>query len=111
MGAHVERGVSAPPEVVFNTATDPDRFAAWLPAPLRAGGRRPAAEASALRARWPHDRFAPWSAVMHVRQVEPGGALVEFELDGDLSDRRLAELADQSLARLAEHVADNLTAG
>ena len=38
MAAHAERGMSAPPEVVFNTAIDPDRAAAWLPEPLRQDG-------------------------------------------------------------------------
>lgn len=100
----------APPEVVFNTATDPARFGAWLPGPLRAGGG-PAEDTDTLRALWPPERFAPWSAVVQVRQVDPAGAIVEFELDGDLPDVRLVELADESLACLAEQVADNLTAG
>ncbi len=37
--ASAERGISAPPEVVFNTAIDPNRMSAWLPEPLRADGR------------------------------------------------------------------------
>lgn len=111
MRAHVERGVSAPPEVAFNTATDPDRLGAWLPAPLRARGSRPEVEGKAMRASWPRSGSAPWSAAVRVRAVGSGGALIEFDLDGDLPEGRLTALADESLARLAEHVADNLTAG
>ena len=40
MAARAVRGMSAPPEVVFNTATDPARASAWLPEPLRGDGAR-----------------------------------------------------------------------
>lgn len=109
MAAHAERGMSAPPEVVFNTATDPDRFAAWLPAPLR-NRDRPKMTIEHMHAHWTPDGH-DWSAELWVQQANPGGAMVRLELRGDLPDRQLGEIADQSLVQLARHVADNLTAG
>jgi hypothetical protein len=98
--------MSAPPEVVFNTATDPDRLDGWLPAPLRAQGKPK--EREPLSARWEN---AGWSADLLTEPADPGGARVLLDLGGDLPDDQLAQLADQSLSRLAEHVDDNLTAG
>jgi uncharacterized protein YndB with AHSA1/START domain len=111
MVIRAERGMSAPPEVVFNTATDPDRLAAWLPRPLRLNGSRPAVENATLNARWRGGSVEPWSAVLQVRPVAAGGAIVRLELEAALPDDRLVEIADQSLADLASHVADNFTAG
>ncbi|MGS2616949.1 hypothetical protein ACVCAH_20860 [Micromonospora sp. LZ34] len=105
--ASAERGVSAPPEVVFSTATDPARAAAWLPEPLRADGT-PAEHASAeeLSARWraPGD----WSAELRVDPADAGGARVHLDLTGGADADRLAGEALDSLAR---EVADNLQAG
>ena len=103
--------MSAPPEVVFNTATDPDRLAAWLPIPLRADGTRPAVETNALHARWRTASAQRWSAAIQVHPIAAGGAVVRLELEGELPEDRLAEIAEESLANLARHVADNLTAG
>lgn len=98
--------MSAPPEVVFNTATDPDRLDGWLPEPLRA--QRKPREEGGMRARWEN---AGWSAVLEAEPADPAGARVCLDLGGDLPDDRLAQVADESLAQLAEHVDDNLTAG
>jgi hypothetical protein len=106
MAGHAERGMSAPPEVVFNTATDPDRVDGWLPEPLRAQ-RKPQAD-DALGARWEN---GGWSAELQAEPADPGGARVLFDLGGNLPDDHLANLADESLARLAEYVDDNFTAG
>jgi hypothetical protein len=108
----VERGISAPPEVVFNTAIDPRRTAYWLPEPLR-DGERPATEITVddLRARWHRDGSPAWSARLEVSPVDAGGASVRLELAADPPQRRLREIADESLASLARVVADNLTAG
>lgn len=102
-----ERGVSAPPEVVFSTAVDPDRASAWLPEPLRADGA-PAehTDAEELSACWtaPGD----WSAELRVDPVDAGGARVRLDLTGGADPDRLAGEALDSLAR---EVADNLQAG
>ena len=103
--------MSAPPEVVFNTATDPDRLAVWLPTPLRLNCNRPAVETAALHARWRTSSAERWSAALQVHPVAAGGAIVRLELEAELPQDRLAEIADESLANLARHVADNLTAG
>lgn len=109
MAAHAERGMSAPPEVVFNTAIDPDRAAAWLPEPLRRDGdRRPeVSSAEQLRARWCSDSAPDWTAEIQVEAADAGGARVRLDLAGGDVDG----LADETLANLAREVADNLTAG
>ncbi|GAA4573633.1 hypothetical protein GCM10023176_39020 [Micromonospora coerulea] len=109
MGARAERGMSAPPEVVFNTATDPARAASWLPEPLRRdGGSRPeVASADELRARWASDSAPGWSAEIQVEPADAGGARVRLDLAGGETDG----LADETLNNLAREVADNLTAG
>ncbi|SCL67014.1 hypothetical protein GA0070606_4458 [Micromonospora citrea] len=105
--AHAERGMSAPPEVVFSTATDPDRASAWLPEALRADGS-PAEEVSAeeLRARW--SATGDWSAEIRVEPAQAGGARTRLDLTGAPDADRLAGEALDSLAR---EVADNLQAG
>nr|MDT0658451.1 hypothetical protein [Micromonospora sp. DSM 115978] len=116
--------MSAPPEVVYNTATDPDRVEAWLPAALRrAGASAPDLDPSGLRASWTADGPGSWSVRLAVRPLGAGGATARLELvtpdpvadpddDADADDaRRLAEIVDRSLADLADEVAENLTAG
>ncbi|WP_433387174.1 hypothetical protein [Micromonospora sp. KLBMP9576] len=105
--AHAERGMSAPPEVVFSIATDPDRATAWLPEPLRADGSA-AGEASAeeLRARW--SAADAWSAEIRVEPAQAGGARTRLDLTGGPDAERLA---DEALDNLAREVADNLQAG
>ncbi|MCX4470400.1 hypothetical protein C5N14_23570 [Micromonospora sp. MW-13] len=111
MGAHAERGMSAPPEVVFSTATDPDRAAAWLPQPLRSdGASRPDVSTGPLRARWASASAPEWSAEIRVEPADAGGALVRLDLAG-ASGQADPGLADETLANLAREVADNLTAG
>ncbi|WP_422773526.1 hypothetical protein ACN28C_11795 [Plantactinospora sp. WMMC1484] len=115
VSAGVERGMSAPPEVVFNTATDPDRVAAWLPAQLRDnGGPGPELATADLRARWRSAGEPDWSARLQVSSTGAGGATVRLELEAESdpsSARELRAIADQSLASLAREVDDNLTAG
>ncbi len=109
MVAHAERGMSAPPEVVFNTVIDPDRAAAWLPEPLRQdGGRRPElVSETGMCARWCSDSAPGWSAEIRVEAADAGGAQVRLDLAGADADG----LAEKTLANLAREVADNLTAG
>ena len=111
MAARAERGMSAPPEVVFSTATDPDRASAWLPEPLRGDGS-PAAEISGeeLRARW--DATADdWSAEIQVEPADSGGARIQLDLADGSGGTGPDQMADESLANLAREVADNLQAG
>jgi hypothetical protein len=112
MAARAERGMSAPPEVVFNTATDPDRASAWLPEPLRTdGGRRPeVVSAGEMHARWSSDSAPDWSAEIRVEPADAGGARVRLDLAA-AGERDADGLADETLANLAREVADNLTAG
>lgn len=111
MTARAERGMSAPPEVVFSTATDPDRAAAWLPEPLRRdGGSRPDVSAERLLARWRSDSAPGWWAEIQVEPADAGGARVRLDLVG-ASGQPEPGLADETLASLAREVADNLTAG
>lgn len=113
MAVHVERGMSAPPEVVFSTATDPDRASAWLPEPLRTDGdQRPEVTPERLRARWSSASHPGWSAEIQVEPADAGGARVRLDLAGDSDGRTVDDdLADQTLTNLAREVADNLTAG
>ncbi|WP_433126742.1 hypothetical protein ACQPWW_28430 [Micromonospora sp. CA-240977] len=110
MPARAVRGMSAPPEVVFSTATDPDRASAWLPEPLRGDGS-PAAEISAedLRARWGGD--ADWSAELRVESADAGGARIQLDLADGSDGSGPDQLADEALTNLAREVADNLQAG
>ncbi|KAB1940411.1 hypothetical protein F8271_16230 [Micromonospora sp. ALFpr18c] len=110
MPARAVRGMSAPPEVVFNTATDPARASAWLPEALRGDGS-PAAEINGeeLRARW--NGAAHWSAEIQVDPADSGGARIQLDLadgsDGPAPD----QLVDEALTNLIREVADNLQAG
>ncbi|MEW2383438.1 hypothetical protein AB0873_15295 [Micromonospora sp. NPDC047707] len=105
--ASAERGMSAPPEVVFNTATDPDRASAWLPEPLRGDGT-PAEHVSEeeLTARW--RAAGEWTAELRVDPADAGGARTRLDVTGDDTADRLA---DEALESLAREVADNLQAG
>ncbi|MCW6009002.1 hypothetical protein K1W54_31335 [Micromonospora sp. CPCC 205371] len=89
--------MSAPPEVVFNTATDPAR-SGWLPGELRTA--RPEVDIDRLSARWQH------RAMLTVRPNPAGGADVELQVDGGAGDAAARALDD-----LARAVDDNLTAG
>lgn len=112
MVGRAERAMSAPPEVVFNTATDPARSSGWLPEPLRRGPGSPAVSTDeGLQAHWNAGERSGWSAELRVEPTAVGGTTVCLDLAADEPDQRLAELADASLAGLARQVADNLTAG
>lgn len=97
MAYQAERGMSAPPEVVFNTATDPAR-SGWLPSELRTA--RPDLDNDRLRARWQDQ------ALLTVHPDPTGGARVRLRV---AEDGR--ESADRALDDLARVVDDNLTAG
>ena len=101
MSRHAELGMSAPPEVVFNTAVDPVRAGAWLPGGAHVDAR-PGPDA--LEARL----TGPAAGLLTVRSAPAGGATVELRLDGDTGDT--AEPADV-LRALAREVDDNFNAG
>ncbi|SDX91158.1 hypothetical protein SAMN05444365_10139 [Micromonospora pattaloongensis] len=106
--ARVERGVSAPPEVAFDTATDPDLRPAWLPEQLR--GVRPSRDADDLTVRWDAGSSG-WSLALRVHTIEAGGATVRLELTGDAPRDQLSALAEETVANLTRMVGDRLTAG
>ncbi|SBV30003.1 hypothetical protein GA0070620_5590 [Micromonospora krabiensis] len=112
MGAQADRGMSAPPEVVFSTATDPDRASAWLPGELRIdGAATPEITGEELRARWSAPSPAELSGEIRVDPADAGGARVRFELLGDTGTADADRLATEALDALAREVADNLQAG
>ncbi|MEV6704549.1 hypothetical protein [Micromonospora wenchangensis] len=105
MGTRAERGMSAPPEVVFSTATDPERIDAWLPGALRTDGPTPSSRSDdELHARWDGP---DGTAELRVAPADAGGARVRLELPAGAD----AGLADESLVNLEREVAENLTAG
>lgn len=114
LSAHAERGISAPPEVVYNTATDPHR-ADWLPAALRHDGARTDGSGEELSAEWRSDATPDWSARLRVEAADAGGTRVRLDVTADAEqengDQELADVADGSLDELSRLVADNLTAG
>ena len=109
MPAYAERGVSAPPEVAYGTATDPARRTAWLPDLLKQASAQPAG-GGRLQARWTAPD-PPWSAVLQVYPVQAGGAMLRLELDAELPHEDLTRIADETLTGLARAVTDNLNAG
>ena len=111
--ADSRRPMSAPPEVVFSTATDADRATAWLPSALL---DRPTADAqhrsAEWRAHWRSERNPDWSAHLVVVASPTGGADVRLALEaGDAGPDELTGMADESLDNLAREVAGNLQAG
>ena len=109
---HAQRTMSAPPEVVFNTATDPDRLPGWLPAPLRQDGARPdLTDGGGLCARWVGATAEGWSAELTVAPMDSGGATARLRIDAKQADDQLSAAADEALANLAREVDDDLAAG
>ncbi len=102
--------MSAPPEVVFNTATDPHRLARWLPEPLcQHHSYRPQMTTETFSARW--SAPAGWTARLQVDPIAAGGAMVWLELEADPPGQPLDEIVEESLASLALQVEENLTPG
>jgi hypothetical protein len=103
--------MSAPPEVVFDTATDPAR--PWLPEPLgsAARGRSGAPDdTGALTAEWGTGGSPPWAA-LRVLPEATGGAAAGLEVEvADDADDDAAGLADRCLAMLEQQVSDELSA-
>lgn len=99
---HAACGMSAPPEVVFSTATDPERRDGWLPHELRLGPTETGSDTFAVQ-------LASGSSSAGVLQVRPGdagGALVELSVSADGG----AE-PEEILGNLERMVTDNFNAG
>ncbi|WP_239091061.1 hypothetical protein [Asanoa iriomotensis] len=106
MGVRRERGMSAEPEVVYNTATDPARSPGWLPERLH---RVRAAMAPGLAATW---RDGVWLASLVVEDEPAGGAVAVLEVSAaGVGDSQLGAVAERALFELDREVADNLTPG
>jgi hypothetical protein len=100
--------MSAEPEVVYNTATDPTRVSGWLPPPLH---RPPASTSPGLAASWRGDDGV-WQADLLVEDTPTGGAVAVLEMSANgLDDAGLAAVVERALVELDREVADNFTAG
>jgi hypothetical protein len=111
MSYGTERGFSAPPEVVYNTVSDPDRRSGWLPPGLPPPDR---ADSDRMRLEWSPGKTAGRGGYLQVRSIPSGGAAVVWSMDDALADRTrtgLPRALDDALANLAREVADNLNAG
>ncbi|HWH02007.1 MAG TPA: SRPBCC family protein [Pilimelia sp.] len=124
MSYTVTRDFSAPPEVVFGTATDPDRWGRWLPSGVTlqrdgSDGLRVQLPQGSQTVRWqvaPDElrvvaraEGQPWSGTLEVVPGAAGGSTARLAIDGDSG--RLRPAAEQALARLEDEVADNFNAG
>jgi hypothetical protein len=101
MTRQASRGISAPPEVVFSTATDPDRRGAWLPAGLELGPVEQGADT--LQVRLVADSAD--AGVLRVQQGASGGSSV------DLSVPDTGDAPEDILQDLDREVSDNFNAG
>ena len=102
MSRHATCGISAPPEVVFSTATDPDRRDGWLPRELRLGPVQNGPDAFQVEL----SAGSSQAGVLQVRPGDAGGALVELSVSADDG----AE-PEEILGNLERMVTDNLNAG
>jgi len=97
-----ERGISAPPEVVFNTAIDPDRRNAWLPGGVRVEAGEVGEET--FEARLSADGDGP-SGRLRVEAGASGGSSVSLQVEGG------SATPDEILTNLAREVTDNFNSG
>ncbi|HEX8629649.1 MAG TPA: hypothetical protein VF755_15895 [Catenuloplanes sp.] len=105
---HATRGMSAPPEVVVNTATDPDRQTAWLPGPWRTATEQAGEDDFTVRLTGADDGAG--SGVLQVRAGASGGSSVELRLDDDAAGAELGP-PQQILDNLEREVVDNFNYG
>lgn len=109
MPAQAVRGMSAPPEVVYNTATDPDRSAAWLPESWRAAGSHAGDEE--FEVRLSADAGADRVGLLQVRAGAAGGSSVELTLDAQAGADGRTTGPEQLLDSLEREVVDNFNYG
>lgn len=126
------QGFSAPPEAVFNVATDPDRMARWLPRQLRVAGTgreclrvawdpgdeheyRLVVLPERMRVEWRPRGPHGWSGFLQVADSPAGGATAEVcvEPTGEVRDApdQVPDLLGAAMMNLRREVADNFTAG
>ncbi|MEU4674827.1 hypothetical protein AB0F91_44545 [Amycolatopsis sp. NPDC023774] len=98
------RGFSALPEIVANTATDPDQVRAWLTDVVGAGPDelRREADLPHVRLEWPRG-----SALLTITGAGAGASWVFLRL----TCRGTEDLASRVLDRLADRVDENFTTG
>jgi hypothetical protein len=102
MSVHATRGMSAPPEVVVDAATDPARRGGWLPAHLRV---EPVQSADDGGYQVGLSTESGAAGVLQVRPGASGGSSVDLRVeDADTSPEDI-------LTDLDRTVADNLNAG
>lgn len=122
-------GFDAPPEVVYNTLTDPDRANRWLPFEVRAErldrGLRLAlpgtgqvfdvdTDAGTLALRWRSPDDDGLAARAHVDDGPAGGSEVHVSLSVPASvadEARVRSVLSATMRHLSRDVGDNLTAG
>lgn len=116
----------APPEVVFNSLTDPDRVARWLPPGvsleirdadrmvIRAGGRRyelkTAADMSAMRLGVHMTDNPDVRGDLAATQAPAGGSQLRVQIDG-LDPRLIGARVDEAVAQLHRQVTENFSDG
>jgi hypothetical protein len=93
--------MSAPPEVVFNTAIDPARRSAWLPRGTGTDGAGAHGDVLEVRLVGSGSRT---SGVLQVRPGDAGGSSVELRVTGGPSP-------EEVLWDLEREVTDNFNAG
>jgi hypothetical protein len=104
MAPEAERGMSAPPEVVFNTATDPDRRHTWLPADVRVEPAEVGEET--FEARLTSQGDGP-AGMLRVDPGAAGGSSVRLRVD----DGPASASAQEMLDSLEREVSDNFNSG
>jgi uncharacterized protein YndB with AHSA1/START domain len=122
--------VAAPPEIVYNTLTDPHRVDRWLPAGvrlqrldadrIRVETRGSAAEfetsmdTANLRVSWRSTGPADLSGDVHVMDQPAGGSTVHVAVttsEEGPSPEVIRRLVDEAIRHLRRDVSDNFTAG
>jgi uncharacterized protein YndB with AHSA1/START domain len=103
---------AAPPEVVYNTLTDPHRARRWLPPGLQIKGLAHAASATDLRLTWRTISGPEAGGTARVEGTPAGGSVVRVEIDA--AEHHVAavyELIADLMHNLERDVSDNFTAG
>ncbi|UQU63606.1 hypothetical protein COUCH_32135 [Couchioplanes caeruleus] len=108
---------TAPPEVVFDVLTDPDRTYRWLPE----GTTTPqideyavSKDPSRLRVRWARPDGTGLTATAQLHDAPAGGSILDAELvlpETWTDEQRADELLADSMNRLQRDVSDNFNAG
>lgn len=106
MAPHAVLGMSAPPEVVVNTATDPDRRGAWLPGDWHAEAQPDGDDDFSVRLTAPGEQGG--TGLLRVRAGDSGGSSVELRVDDPPAGLGAPQ---QILHNLEREVVDNFNAG